>query len=128
MTLTVERRQVLAYRVAAQGLHRDRATPGDLAVLDLGVQETTVRTCSSPDRTRLAAVWRNVSSPGAVLAGGEVTGVWRARKAGANRLDITVQPFTTLRAHTRRAIATEAERVAAARAAGDVRVAYEEAT
>lgn len=81
-----------------------------------------------PDRARRAAVWRNVSSPGAVLAGGEVAGVWRARKAGAKRLDITVQPFAAPPAGTRRAIAAEAERVAAARAAGDVRVVYDEAT
>lgn len=33
------RSQVLAYRVAAQGLHRDAAAVTDLAVLDIGVQE-----------------------------------------------------------------------------------------
>jgi hypothetical protein len=35
----VSREQVLAYRVAAQGLHRDASTVGQLEVLDLGVQE-----------------------------------------------------------------------------------------
>ncbi|MDT4911062.1 MAG: hypothetical protein QOC66_190 [Pseudonocardiales bacterium] len=33
------REQVIAYRVAAQGLHRESASVGDLAVLDIGVQE-----------------------------------------------------------------------------------------
>ncbi len=35
----VTREQVIAYRVAAQGLHRDTDSAGELAVLDLGVQE-----------------------------------------------------------------------------------------
>jgi len=35
----VSREQVIAYRVAAQGLHRGSAAVGELAVLDLGVQE-----------------------------------------------------------------------------------------
>jgi hypothetical protein len=33
------REQVIAYRVAAQGLHRDASSVGDLGVLDIGVQE-----------------------------------------------------------------------------------------
>jgi winged helix DNA-binding protein len=33
------REQVIAYRVAAQGLHRDGGSVGELAVLDIGVQE-----------------------------------------------------------------------------------------
>jgi len=35
----VDRAQVLAFRVAAQGLHRDTAALSSLAVLDIGVQE-----------------------------------------------------------------------------------------
>jgi hypothetical protein len=35
----VNRAQVLAYRVAAQGLHRDAGKIDDLAVLDIGIQE-----------------------------------------------------------------------------------------
>jgi hypothetical protein len=34
----VDREQVLAYRIAAQGLHREQTDPADLAVLDLGLQ------------------------------------------------------------------------------------------
>jgi hypothetical protein len=37
--MDVTREQVIAYRVAAQGLHRDGSSLGDLAVLDIGVQE-----------------------------------------------------------------------------------------
>ena len=35
----VDRSQVVAFRVAAQGLHRETSAVGDLAVLDIGVQE-----------------------------------------------------------------------------------------
>lgn len=35
----VTREQVIAYRVAVQGLHRDAGRVGDLGVLDIGVQE-----------------------------------------------------------------------------------------
>ncbi len=39
MTISVSREQVIAYRVAAQGLHRESTSAGDLDVLDIGVQE-----------------------------------------------------------------------------------------
>jgi hypothetical protein len=37
--MKVTREQVIAYRIAAQGLHREATSVGDLAVLDIGVQE-----------------------------------------------------------------------------------------
>ncbi len=37
--MKVSREQVIAYRVAAQGLHRTASTVGELSILDLGVQE-----------------------------------------------------------------------------------------
>jgi hypothetical protein len=37
--MKVSREQVIAYRVAAQGLHRDASAVGKLGVLDIGVQE-----------------------------------------------------------------------------------------
>lgn len=37
--MQVDREQVIAYRVAQQGLHRTASRAGELAVLDLGVQE-----------------------------------------------------------------------------------------
>jgi len=39
MTLAVHRRQVIAFRVAAHGLHREAAAVDELSVLDVGVQE-----------------------------------------------------------------------------------------
>ena len=42
MTLEVDRRQVIAYRAAAQGLHREASDVEALAVLDIGVQATQV--------------------------------------------------------------------------------------
>ncbi|WP_116045180.1 DNA glycosylase AlkZ-like family protein [Amycolatopsis palatopharyngis] len=37
--LRVDRKQVLAYRIATQGLHRQETDPAGLAVLDLGIQD-----------------------------------------------------------------------------------------
>ena len=37
--LTVDRTQVIAYRVAQQGLQREASAAGDLAVFDIGVQD-----------------------------------------------------------------------------------------
>jgi winged helix DNA-binding protein len=39
-TLDVDRAQVMAYRIAVGGLHRDQGKAADLAVLDIGVQQT----------------------------------------------------------------------------------------
>jgi hypothetical protein len=58
MTIEVDRRQVLAYRVAAQGLHREATTPDELAVLDIGVQDFT-----SGDLARLAMDARLAAPP-----------------------------------------------------------------
>jgi hypothetical protein len=57
MVLDVDRGQVLAYRVAAHGLNRASRCLHDLAVLDLGVQDTP------PGSTRLALAARLPSEP-----------------------------------------------------------------
>ena len=44
--LEVDREQVLAYRIAAQGLHRDEPDPAALAVFDLGLQNTQGETAA----------------------------------------------------------------------------------
>ena len=75
-----------------------------------------------PDKDRQAAVWRILGNPGALLADGEIAGVWRARMAGRRRLEVTVTPFEPLSARVRAAIDEEAAVVAAARGFGDVRV------
>src|SRR5689334_2014808 len=44
--LEVNREQVLAYRIAAQGLHRLESDPAALAVFDLGLQSTQRETAA----------------------------------------------------------------------------------
>lgn len=73
--LDIDRRQVLAYRVATQGLHRDVSDPADLGVLDLGIQGTSqliatalaARLDDPPreitDRTRYAVLWSFRGAP-----------------------------------------------------------------
>jgi hypothetical protein len=78
-----------------------------------------------PDKTRHTEVWKMIAKPGALLMDGEIEGVWRARKAGRAGLEITVTPFQPLPARVRDAILGEADRVAAVRGAGDVRVLYD---
>ncbi|MBC6470994.1 winged helix DNA-binding domain-containing protein [Actinomadura alba] len=78
-----------------------------------------------PDKARHAKVWKMIAKPGALLVDGEIEGVWRARKAGRARLEITVTPFQPLPARVRDAVLDEAGRVAAVRGATDVRVLYD---
>ena len=69
----VDRAQVMAYRVAALGLAaRGDRRPGDLAVLDLGVQEyvpgsvrvgLAARTTAELDDDRLLMVWAARGAP-----------------------------------------------------------------
>lgn len=83
MVLTVDRVQALAYRIAAQELHRPHGTLADLAVLGLGVQD------AGQVSARLALAARLDIDP-AVLAGesfvdildtSEVTLAWTHRGA-----------------------------------------------
>ncbi|WP_007027370.1 DNA glycosylase AlkZ-like family protein [Saccharomonospora iraqiensis] len=74
----VDRAQVLAYRIAAQGLHRETSDPVDLAVFDLGVQDSTRRTTAG-----LALAARSArDGECAVLTGDErFTLAWSVRGA-----------------------------------------------
>jgi hypothetical protein len=78
-----------------------------------------------PGAAERKAVWRILGNPGAVLAGGEVVGIWRTAKAAKTRLALTVTPFGTLPARTRKAVAAEAERLADLRGATTAVVEYE---
>ena len=70
--LGVDRTQAMAYRVAALGLaERGKDRPGDLAVLDLGVQDYT------PDSTRIALAARTSAD----LDDDRLIMVWAARGA-----------------------------------------------
>jgi len=67
-----------------------------------------------PDASRAKALWPVLGRPGAVLANGEVAGVWRPRKSG-KRLRVQVTPWARMTASLRRAVEEQAERLAAYR-------------
>ena len=68
-------------------------------------------------------VWRTVGDPGAVLAGGEITGTWRPRKRG-RKLTITISTFGPLPARNEKQLQDEAERVASLRGASTADVEF----
>lgn len=53
MTMRVTREQVLRYRMWAQGLHRETADPNNLAIFDLGVQDSNVQSARTAIAIRL---------------------------------------------------------------------------
>ncbi|WP_419992465.1 winged helix DNA-binding domain-containing protein [Streptomyces boninensis] len=69
-------------------------------------------------------VWKTVGEPGAVLAGGEITGIWRPRKSG-QKLTISVQTFGPLAARDRKALEAEAEQITPLRGASSVTVEFD---
>jgi Winged helix DNA-binding domain len=75
--LKVSRQQVLAYRVSAQGLHREATALGELAALDIGVQH------ASADGARLAFDARLAATPpvDGVGPGRRLAYVWSFRGA-----------------------------------------------
>ncbi|WP_034278733.1 DNA glycosylase AlkZ-like family protein [Haloechinothrix halophila] len=75
-----------------------------------------------PDEGRHKQVWRVLGNPGVLLAAGEIVATWRAKAAGRNRLDVTLDPFLPLRHADRTAAEDEAARIAAVRGFPDVRV------
>jgi hypothetical protein len=60
-----------------------------------------------PDKAMQRTLWRPVGSAGLVLVAGHPVATWRARGA-AGRLDVTVEPFTTLNDRQCSAIVQEA--------------------
>ena len=77
-----------------------------------------------PERSRQQEVWKILGNPGALLLDGEIAGVWRARMAGRKRVDLTLTPFGTLSAGSRKAVEEEAAVVARARGATEATVTY----
>lgn len=71
---TVTREQVLAYRMAVQGLHRPTREPSGLAIFDLGVQDSNVQSA----RVAIAIRLKDVSRLKAIDAGG-FTLIWSHR-------------------------------------------------
>lgn len=82
MATTVDRRRVLAYRAFAQGLHRDTDAAEDLAIVDLGVQDTPPGSANHALATRLA------SAPAQPIADTALATTWSVRGAPhAHRAD-----------------------------------------
>ncbi|MGH8960316.1 MAG: DNA glycosylase AlkZ-like family protein [Jatrophihabitantaceae bacterium] len=75
--MKVSRKQVLAFRVAVQGMHREAARVQDLAILDIGVQD------SGADAARLAFDARLQTAPPAdgIGPGAPLALVWSLRGA-----------------------------------------------
>lgn len=69
-------------------------------------------------------VWRTVGVPGAVLADGEIVGIWRPRKSG-RKLTLTVNAFRQPSARLRKQLQTEADHIAELRGAATVAVEFE---
>lgn len=70
-------------------------------------------------------VWRSLSAPGAVLADGEVIGIWR-RRSGAARLEVTVSALGSLTTSLRKQIEEQAQLAAQAAALKDATVTWDE--
>ncbi|WP_283134426.1 DNA glycosylase AlkZ-like family protein [Rhizohabitans arisaemae] len=77
-----------------------------------------------PEEARRKELWKIIGSPNALLVDGEVAGVWRARKAGRDRLDVAVTAFESLAPGRLAAIEEEASRVGVTRDLPEVRVTY----
>ncbi|WP_246011326.1 winged helix DNA-binding domain-containing protein [Nocardia mexicana] len=69
-------------------------------------------------------VWKTVGEPGAVLADGEIAGIWRPRKSGRT-LTLTITSFRPLTAGVRKRVRQEADHVAELRGASAARVDFE---
>ncbi len=74
-----------------------------------------------PDPAHRRRLWTALGGPGAVLAGVDVAGLWRARRRGRT-VALEVEELRPLRPSERAELEVEAARLAAARGAGDVTV------
>ncbi|MGW3334455.1 DNA glycosylase AlkZ-like family protein [Streptomyces rubiginosohelvolus] len=95
-----------------------RADAGTVRLLPPGdpFLQARDRSLLLPEKDRQKELWRAIGGPGAVLAGSEIVGTWRARSAG-RRAEVTVTGFDELSAPVRRALETEAQTVAEVRGA-----------
>lgn len=67
-----------------------------------------------PDVDRHGEIWKSAANPGVVLSGGDVVGTWRARKKDM-RLEVTVQPWTSLPSSDMEQLEVHSARVSAFR-------------
>ncbi|MGH9041685.1 MAG: DNA glycosylase AlkZ-like family protein [Acidimicrobiia bacterium] len=66
------------------------------------------------DEARRKDLWRMIGRPGAIVADGEILGIWRP-KAASSRLTVRIQPWGSLKAKDRALVEEQAERLAAHR-------------
>jgi hypothetical protein len=69
-------------------------------------------------------LWKTVGEPGAILAHGKITGIWRPRKSG-RKLTITIKTFGALPAKDKKPLQHEAEQIAPLRGASSVNVEFD---
>jgi len=69
-----------------------------------------------PDAAVRKRIWTVLGGPGTVLAGGDISALWRAGKKG-KKLLVTVEPLGKLTRATKAELANEAERIAPFRGA-----------
>jgi hypothetical protein len=77
-----------------------------------------------PGQAHRKDLWRVLGNPGAVLAGGEIAGSWRA-KSTAKKTTITVSPYARLDNATKAAITEEANTIATLRGTAEAVVRYD---
>ncbi|MFG1842482.1 winged helix DNA-binding domain-containing protein [Micromonospora sp. NPDC049175] len=72
------------------------------------------RATLAPDAAHAKQMWPVLGRPGGVLVDGDLVGAWRPRKSGRT-MTVSVQPWHRLSDSTRKAIAAQAEHLAAHR-------------
>ncbi|GLY31872.1 crosslink repair DNA glycosylase YcaQ family protein [Kineosporia sp. NBRC 101731] len=107
-----------------EDLRRD-ARPEAVRLLPGGDPWLTVRDRDLvvPGAEQHRAIYTSLSNPGVVLVNGDVTGTWRAKRAG-RVLDLEITAFGDLSAAVKQQVEQEARLIAPARAAQDARVRY----
>jgi hypothetical protein len=95
MSVDVERKQVLAYRIAAHGLDRATSSPADLAVFALGIQDTPAGSAQQAIAVRLRDV---AEADGAARSAALVWSIRGAphvhRRAGLAKLAAALWPLS----------------------------------
>ncbi len=76
------------------------------------------------DKKRHHELWKAVGAPGAVLAGGKITGTWRPRRSG-RKLALTIRTFDPATARDRKLLQDEAQQVALLRGASYAEVTFD---
>ncbi|HEX2144095.1 MAG TPA: crosslink repair DNA glycosylase YcaQ family protein [Glycomyces sp.] len=119
-----ETRWMLEADMTALREARDGSATRLLGPYDLFLQARDRATLVS-DPAKVKALWPVLGRPGAVLADGEVAGLWRPRKTG-KRFTVAVEPWRAFDDRTKKAVEAEAERLAAFRGIALTGVAFGE--